>query len=615
MLKRIWVIAAVATIVACETGQSSDHLVPEGSESKAHATETSNNTPGDTTSTAELLVDDFEDGDQWCELGGSWETSDDAMDKGRSALTIALDSSGHLIMDGEGHASARSFHFTFALDQGDFEYAPYIWWWVILSSDAEPVDFSRYEGFSYWHKGSAHRATLTSPDVKDYDYHSSNVAASDDWQKVEIAFADLRQLGWGEPRPLDLGRVVGFTWLVEGQTGDTGEVWLDNLTLVEQFPEPDRGAPDLEIHPAEPPPDAFLDSTDIANPLQVLAMKSLNRGYAITNWLEQYPFAGFGQYDESFVEKLAAAGFLGLRLPIDLDLFLEDREAYFAGNAPLAVDPTLFTVLDAFDQWTGAHGLSLTIDYHQYDGSADLRDPLAVGAMLELWSAVAKHFAGNAREDLFFELLNEPEIAGDVSHVSAETWTDVAKQLIAEIRAQDDQRVLIFGDVEYYGIDALQQRTPFDDERIIYAFHFYEPFLFTHQGASWTDLGTVYDIPYPYSAARWSGYASDFGLSGTPSWLLAVAGNYYREGNHAALRNRLVEVKQWAVRNDVPVICNEFGAYDRTSQLADRVAYATDLVDIFTELQIPWQRWFMSMNQEGEVVPELATALGLDGSR
>jgi len=171
--------------------------------------------------------------------------------------------------------------------------------------------------------------------------------------------------------------------------------------------------------------------------------------------------------------------------------------------------------------------------------------------------------------------------------------------------------VLIFGDVEYYGIDALLERTPFDDERIIYAFHFYEPFLFTHQGASWTDLGSVHDIPYPYSEQRWSEYSGDFGLSGAPAWVLEAARSYHRDGTRSALRNRIAEAKAWAVDNDVPVVCNEFGAYDGRSSLTDRAAYLADLVDVFEELQVPWQHWFMTMNDDGEVVPELSSAMRL----
>jgi len=81
--------------------------------------------------------------------------------------------------------------------------------------------------------------------------------------------------------------------------------------------------------------------------------------------------------------------------------------------------------------------------------------------------------------------------------------------------------------------------------------------------------------------------------------------------NRAAIRNPIVTAKQWAVDNNVPVICSEFGAYDRTSRLEDRVRYLTDVVSIFEELQIPWQQWFMTMDKNGVIVTEYITAMHL----
>ena len=77
------------------------------------------------------------------------------------------------------------------------------------------------------------------------------------------------------------------------------------------------------------------------------------------------------------------------------------------------------------------------------------------------------------------------------------------------------------------------------------------------------------------------------------------------------MRNRIIEGKRWAVENNVPLICNEFGAWDGVSAKSDRIAYYTDLVNIFEELEIPWQHWFMVMERDGSVDPELAVALGL----
>ena len=243
----------------------------------------------------------------------------------------------------------------------------------------------------------------------------------------------------------------------------------------------------------------------------------------------------------------------------------------------------------------------------------DFGDPDVVAQAVRLWSRVAEHFAANARPDLFYELLNEPEqSSGATSAVPAAKWTDVAGQMIAAIRAADTSHTIIFGDVNWYGIDKLSARDPFPDDNVIYAFHIYEPYIFTHQGASWTSMSATHDIPYPYSPERWSEDYKDLGFSASlESWILDQVKSYYINGNRSALRNQIIEAKRWAVEHNVPVICNEFGAYDTSSRLEDRVRYYTDIVSIFTELAIPWQHWFMVMAKDGTVIPEYRQAFGL----
>src|SRR5690606_26257987 len=125
--------------------------------------------------------------------------------------------------------------------------------------------------------------------------------------------------------------------------------------------------------------------------------------------------------------------------------------------------------------------------------------------------------------------------------------------------------------------------------------------------------GTTHDLPFPYSPDRWAERSADLGF--TPymeSWILGEVRNYYRTGNREALHNRIVTAKRWAVEHQVPVICNEFGVHDAKSQLEDRARYYEELIGIFVELEIPWQHWFMILQEDGSVLPEYQEAFRLD---
>jgi licheninase len=76
-------------------------------------------------------------------------------------------------------------------------------------------------------------------------------------------------------------------------------------------------------------------------------------------------------------------------------------------------------------------------------------------------------------------------------------------------------------------------------------------------------------------------------------------------------------LSQWAIENNVPIICNEFGSYSRTAQEEDRLNYYRDITKAFEALQIPWQHWGLDKGfnlvdpTTGEPLPGMLEALGL----
>jgi endoglucanase len=555
-----------------------------------------------------VLIDDFEDGDgQAGYAPGAWYSYDDVPNGGGSSITYTGAVGGGAAMNGPGYQSTRSLEVGFTFEQGTLPYEPYVGWGVWFADQATPLDASAFVGIAYTYRGSAHRVRVESFEVTDYDFFGMDVVDSADWQTIVVPFAQLSQSGWGTKVAFNAANLGNISFEARGNTGAQGKVNIDNLMWLTRLP---ATPPDMTINPPTPPPDDPITSITITHPGQARARLYLDRGYNLSGWLEAGRFAGF-TYDGTYVAKLAAAGFKSLRLPIDLDLYVLSTTG--TGDAmDVVVHDDLFLVLDAFVAWTAAAGISLTIDYHEYDDSLDQANPASLDLAVALWRKVAARYAGNPREDLFYELLNEPELSFGGTPPTQDGWTALATRMIAAIRASDTFHSILFGDTDYYGIGPLSHRQPLADDNVIYVFHDYEPFIFTHQGASWASMASTHDLPYPYSAERWSAYYGDLGFNASmPSWILEAAQSYYRTGNRAYVRNQMVQAKRWAVAHNVPVICNEFGAYERTSRLEDRARYLADVVSIFEELEIPWQEWFLIMDESGGVPPAYRAAMHL----
>lgn len=566
-----------------------------------------------------VLVDDFEDGDNKNKLDNYWYTYNDYGNGGASIITTPLNADGDITPATVNNGSTKALLVSYTLDRGDYEYEPYVGWGVQVDPDSAN---GRFGGITYWYKGGAHEVHIEVTDVEDYDVHLAKVAASRTWKQAVIRFKDLVQGGWGKEVAFDAKNIRAISFQAKGNKNKaiSDSLFIDNLYL-QDTSEVEKDKPDMEIKDPVIPTVTFTDA-DIAvtNPLQEKAMKYLNKGVNFTNWLENADgkFKSF-ELGEKDVQILAENGFKSLRLPIDLDLYATNRDAFVKGtDAELKFDDdTLFMVLDSFVEWTAKHNMSFVIDYHEYDNSyntTSAKDTNYIKMMAETWKHVAAHYAENTREDLFFELLNEPDMSD--GKVTAATWTTAAQAMIDAIRSVNTKHTILFGDAQWYSITLLAKRTPFTDDNIIYVIHTYEPFAFTHQGGSWTDYATIHDIPFPYDKAKWSTVSGDFGVNkSTKPYVKTNIKNYYKTGSKEAILEQILVAKKWAAKNNVPVIINEFGALNLRSTAESRINYLTAMREICDTLQIPWTHWGYTGNfsviENGKLIEGLDKALGV----
>jgi hypothetical protein len=80
-------------------------------------------------------------------------------------------------------------------------------------------------------------------------------------------------------------------------------------------------------------------------------------------------------------------------------------------------------------------------------------------------------------------------------------WYGIQGKLIAAIRAAAPNHTIIASGHRWSGLSEMLFLEPYADANIIYNFHFYEPFAFTHQGATWAgpNLPFYKNVPYPSS--------------------------------------------------------------------------------------------------------------------
>jgi endoglucanase len=142
------------------------------------------------------------------------------------------------------------------------------------------------------------------------------------------------------------------------------------------------------------------------------------------------------------------------------------------------------------------YGFKLIVDYR--GGKID--DNNYVAATKEAnnnWLYVIKHYKKEGAGSLIYDIYNEPP------YMDPEHWKDTANHIVNAIRTIDKQRTLLVGASNFNSIYELSRSEPLADHNIIYTFHFYEPFFFTHQGAAWVgDQMSTTGVPFPYDGKK-----------------------------------------------------------------------------------------------------------------
>ncbi len=253
---------------------------------------------------------------------------------------------------------------------------------------------------------------------------------------------------------------------------------------------------------------------------------SLDNGISIS-WLEQTWNKDIlkREIDQHDFNLLKALGFKSIRLPVAFGFFETQK---------ISLDNVLKR-LDNIVNLCNKNGFKLVIDYHNGEFN-DTNYLTETAKIVKLWLILTKRYKNVSADNLMFEIYNEPP------HMNEKIWKDAAYNITAAIRKVDANRTLIVGASNFNSIYELSRFVRLADENIIYTFHFYEPFFFTHQGADWVGAQVATTgVPFPYSAEKFP----KLNPKAKNTWGETNYYQYHTDGNERALFDKLSIAKKW----------------------------------------------------------------------
>ncbi len=340
----------------------------------------------------------------------------------------------------------------------------------------------------------------------------------------------------------------------------------------------------------------------------------LRHGINASSWFAQvYDKRGYTKehfQDWTTAQDIAlikSLGFDHVRLSVD-------PQPMMLNHRPDEIPAEYLGYLDAAVKMVLDQGLAVVIDLHP-EGDFKKRlgkDDSFVEEFADFWRALARHYSSWDAERVFLEVLNEPEMSDRYR------WYGVQAKLAAAIREGAPRHTMIAAGARWSDNDDLFFVEPLRDSNVIYNFHFYEPHIFTHQGATWGSYfwHWVKGLHYPSSPESAAKTAA-----GVPEAADRLAVIRYGQDHWDAARidAEIAQVAEWAHAHGVPVVCNEFGVFRDYADPRDREAWIHDVRASLERHGMGWAMWDYSgsfgvvIKKDGRNVPDESTvrALGL----
>ena len=278
------------------------------------------------------------------------------------------------------------------------------------------------------------------------------------------------------------------------------------------------------------------------------ANRLLARTMNLANALEA-PAEGEWGYtiEPAHLDAIRAAGFTAVRVPVKWTTHSQQA-------APYTIDPAFFARIDEVLNQALGRRLAVVLDLHHFDEIHDDPSDAHFDRLIGLWRQIASRYR-NRPPALVFEPLNEPSL-----NLTTKRWSEKFPEVLAAIRETNPTRAVLVGPGNWNQIQELPDLTLPPDPDLILTVHTYEPYEFTHQGATWSDDPPPTGRPFP------------------------------RPGEEAEIRALLDACQTWATARNRPTFVGEFGAI-RHADTADRARWTRFMRAEYERRGWSWAYW------------------------
>ena len=265
----------------------------------------------------------------------------------------------------------------------------------------------------------------------------------------------------------------------------------------------------------------------------------------------------------------------------------------YAGEAPaFTLLPEIFSKVDFAVTNALNNNLAVMINIHHFS-DLDENPTNAAAEFLAIWKQIALHYKKFPKQ-LAFELDNEPH-----HRATTALMNPIYAQAIAEIRKTNPKRTLFVEPGGWGSIAELKNLILPPDENVIVSVHCYEPFNFTHQGASWVgpdfqQTNILFPGPPPEALVL------DEALNPKP-WVKDWIQKYNtlptseNPSSANAFASKLKYLHDWSAYYGRPVHLGEFGAIVKADAVSRANFYST-FRQAAEQAGLGWCIWDWSAN-------------------